>query len=140
MARVTVEDCTDKISNRFELVIFACQRARAISSQSPITVDRENDKNSVVALREIAEETISSDDLKENVIQSMQLFTEVDEPEPEAAPLLEANTRTSITDPDDKPKDIIIDQMTEDELLHGLESLSEPKFEWIGSYKSRQRK
>ena len=139
MARVTVEDCIDKVSNRFELVMLACHRVRAISTQSPITVGPDNDKNSVIALREIAEETISTGDLKEDLIQSLQQFVEVDEPEPEAAPLLVPDFHTSILDPDDRSKDTVIDRMTEDELLHGLKNLATPKFEWIGSHKSRRQ-
>jgi DNA-directed RNA polymerase omega subunit len=70
MARVTVEDCVDKVPNRFELVMLAAHRAREISAGAPITVDRDNDKNPVVALREIAEETQSADDLRERLIES----------------------------------------------------------------------
>ena len=81
MARVTVEDCVDKVPNRFELVLLAAQRARAISSGVPITVDRDNDKNPVIALREIADETVGSEDLREAVVRSMQRHVEVDEPE-----------------------------------------------------------
>ena len=84
MARVTVEDCIDKVENRFELVLLASHRARMISSGAQITIDRDNDKNPVVALREIAETTISPDDLKEDLIHSLQKYVEVDEPEPEA--------------------------------------------------------
>ena len=72
MARVTVEDCVDKIPNRFELVMLASHRAREISSGSSITVDRDNDKNPVVALREIADEMQSSDELRERLIESNQ--------------------------------------------------------------------
>ena len=84
MARVTVEDCIDKVENRFELVLLASHRARMVSSGAQITVDRDNDKNPVVALREIAETTISPGDLKEDLIHSLQKYVEVDEPEPEA--------------------------------------------------------
>ncbi len=90
MARVTVEDCIDKVENRFDLVLLASHRARMISSGSQITVDRDNDKNPVVALREIADKTISPDDLKEELVHSLQKYVEVDEPEPEAAPLISA--------------------------------------------------
>ena len=81
MARVTVEDCVDKVPNRFELVLLAAQRARAISSGVSLTVERDNDKNPVVALREIADETIKAKDLYEAVITGMQKHVEVDEPE-----------------------------------------------------------
>ena len=72
MARVTVEDCIEKVDNRFELVLLAGYRARMISSGAPLTVDRDRDKNPVVALREIAEETVRPTVLKENLIQSLQ--------------------------------------------------------------------
>ena len=72
MARVTVEDCVDKVSNRFDLVLLAAERARAISGGAELTIDRDRDKNPVVALREIAEETVRPSVLKENVIQSLQ--------------------------------------------------------------------
>jgi DNA-directed RNA polymerase omega subunit len=70
MARVTVEDCVDKVPNRFELVMLAAHRAREITSGSPVTLNRDNDKNPVVALREIAEETQQADDLRERMIAS----------------------------------------------------------------------
>ena len=72
MARVTVEDCVDKVSNRFDLVLFAAQRARQISGGAELTLDRDRNKNPVVALREIAEETIRPDDLQDAVISGMQ--------------------------------------------------------------------
>ena len=81
MARVTVEDCVDKVPNRFELVLLAAQRSRAISAGEPVTIDRDNDKNPVVALREIADETVAQDELRENLIAGMQKHIEVDEPE-----------------------------------------------------------
>ena len=81
MARVTVEDCIDKVPNRFELVLMAANRARQISGGELPTVPEDNDKNPVIALREIAEETILADDLREAQIQAQQRFAEVDEPE-----------------------------------------------------------
>ena len=72
MARVTVEDCIEKIPNRFDLVLAAAQRARNISTGNPLTIDRDNDKNPVVALREIAEETIDPDFLRDEIIRSLQ--------------------------------------------------------------------
>lgn len=83
MARVTVEDCVEKVPNRFELVLMASQRARQVSSGSPIHIDRDNDKNPVVALREIAEDKVMPDALSETIIGSMQKHVEVDEPEDE---------------------------------------------------------
>lgn len=88
MARVTVEDCVDKVPNRFELVMLAAHRAREISSGSAITVDRDNDKNPVVSLREIADETQLADDLRERMIESNQTQIEVDEPEDDSMALL----------------------------------------------------
>ncbi len=81
MARVTVEDCVLRIPNRFELVLAAGQRARDISAGSPLTVDRDNDKNPVVALREIADRTVDTDALREAVVQGLQKHVEIDEPE-----------------------------------------------------------
>ncbi|MBO6948299.1 MAG: DNA-directed RNA polymerase subunit omega [Rhodospirillales bacterium] len=81
MARVTVEDCVEKVPNRFELVALAAQRARHISAGAALTVDRDNDKNPVVSLREIAEETVQLDELKEDLVKSLQRHVEQDEPE-----------------------------------------------------------
>ncbi|WP_317277416.1 DNA-directed RNA polymerase subunit omega [Kordiimonas aestuarii] len=81
MARVTVEDCVDKVTNRFDLVLSAAQRSRQISSGAPLEVERDNDKNAVVALREIAEEKVIADNLMEAVIHSMRKVVESDEPE-----------------------------------------------------------
>jgi DNA-directed RNA polymerase subunit omega len=121
MARVTVEDCIDKVENRFDLVLLASHRARMISSGSQITIDRDNDKNPVVSLREIAETTVSPGDLKEDLIHSLQKYVEVDEPEPEV-PLIGA----SGVDSDDA--DVVTsDRMTEEELLKGLEGLAPPE-------------
>src|SRR5690349_12708738 len=88
MARVTVEDCIDKVENRFDLVLLAAHRARMVSAGAQITVDRDNDKNPVVALREIADEKVNPEDLREEFIHSLQKYVEVDEPEPEAVPLI----------------------------------------------------
>ena len=81
MARVTVEDCVDKIPNRLELVASAAQRARHISAGAALTIDRDNDKNPVVSLREIADQTVNLADLKEDLIKSLQRHVEQDEPE-----------------------------------------------------------
>ena len=83
MARVTVEDCVLKVPNRFELVVLAAQRSRTISAGAPLSVDRDNDKNPVVALREIADETIELEELEDNVVRGMQKHVEIDEPEEE---------------------------------------------------------
>lgn len=81
MARVTVEDCVDKVDNRFDLVLAAAQRSRQISSGAPLLVERDNDKNAVVALREIADEHVQANDLTESVIHGMRKVVESDEPE-----------------------------------------------------------
>jgi DNA-directed RNA polymerase subunit omega len=124
MARVTVEDCIDKVENRFDLVLLASHRARMISSGSPITIDRDNDKNPVVALREIADTTIAPDDLREELVHSLQKYVEVDEPEPENVPLIGAGAGASV-DADDT--EVTVDRMTEEELLKGLEGLTPPE-------------
>jgi DNA-directed RNA polymerase subunit omega len=122
MARVTVEDCIDKIPNRFELVLLAASRARELAKGSPNTVERENDKDGVVALREVAEKTISPDDMRERLIHSMQEQVEIDEPDAEAAPLRPQESRP-ILGRDDPSIDTNVDTMTEEALLRGLERL-----------------
>ena len=117
MARVTVEDCVQKVPNRFDLVLMAAHRARMISSGGQITVARDNDKNPVVALREIGDGTISPEDLREDLIHSLQKYVEVDEPEQHAAPLIET----------DDPDSMTFDTMSEEELLRGIESLAPPE-------------
>lgn len=121
MARVTVEDCVDKVENRFDLVLLTSHRARMISSGSPLTIDRDNDKNPVVALREIAEQTVSPEDLKEDLIHSLQKHVEVDEPEPEAVPLIPSPAPAA-----EGGEEVAFDRMSEDELLRGLESMVPP--------------
>jgi DNA-directed RNA polymerase subunit omega len=125
MARVTVEDCIDKVENRFELVLLASHRARLISAGSQLTIDRDRDKNPVVALREIADETIAPDDLKEQLIHSLQKYVEVDEPEAEAVPML-SNTAAAPSTGGDNDADVQFDRMSEDDLLRGLEGLVPP--------------
>ena len=112
MARVTVEDCVDKVPNRFELVMLAAHRARSLASGSPLTVDRDNDKNPVVALREIAEETLTADQLREAAIESFQRQIEVDEPEDDIMTLLPGSHAAS-----DAPAE---DDMSEERLLRAL--------------------
>jgi DNA-directed RNA polymerase subunit omega len=121
MARVTVEDCVDKVENRFELVLLASHRGRMISSGSQLTVDRDNDKNPVVALREIADQTIQPEDLKEDLIHSLQKYVEVDEPEPEPVPMIASAETAGSGD-----SEVAFDRMSEEELLRGLESMVPP--------------
>ncbi len=123
MARVTVEDCVDKVENRFDLVLIASHRARMIAAGSQITVDRDNDKNPVVALREIAESTQAPEDLKEDFIHSLQNQVEVDEPEAEAVPALSSGPAAMQSD---AKGDVQFDRMTEEDLLRGLEGLVPP--------------
>jgi DNA-directed RNA polymerase subunit omega len=123
MARVTVEDCVDKVPNRFELVLLAAHRARAIANGGSITIDPDNDKNPVIALREIAEKTIPPDDLREGLIHSIQRNVEVDEPEAAAAPILPQDRRPMLGR-DDQASDAQIDVITEEQLLRGLETLT----------------
>ena len=111
MARVTVEDCIDKVENRFDLVLLASHRARMVSSGAPITIDRDNDKNPVVALREIAEETLTADQLREAAIESFQRQIEVDEPEEDIMTLLPGGHM---------PDAPAVDDMSEERLLRAL--------------------
>ena len=128
MARVTVEDCIDKVDNRFELVLLAGHRARQISQGAPITIDRDNDKNPVVALREIADETLSPGDLKEDLIHSLQKHVEVDEPEADAPELADARDNQPVAaDADSEEENITFDRMSEEDLLAGIEGLVPPE-------------
>jgi len=123
MARVTVEDCIDKIENRFDLVLMASHRARMISAGASISVARDNDKNPVVALREIADAHLAPDDLREDLIHSLQKHVEVDEPEAEAAPPMVNNAFIGQVD---AAVDGQFDRMTEEDLLRGLEGMAPP--------------
>ena len=120
MARVTVEDCVVKIPNRFELVLLAAQRAREITSGAPLSLDRDDDKNPVVALREIAEDTVALDHLQESLVRGMQKHVEMDEPE--EAPELE-QTLFGIADPtgpvisENETDEEAIDEELEEDLL-----------------------
>jgi DNA-directed RNA polymerase subunit omega len=111
MARVTVEDCVDKVPNRFELVMLAAHRARELAAGAPLTIDRDNDKNPVVALREIAEETLTADQLRESAIESFQRQIEVDEPEEDVMTLLPGSPMADLPAEDD---------MSEERLLRAL--------------------
>lgn len=110
MARVTVEDCVDKVPNRFELVMLAAHRARSLAAGVPLTIERDNDKNPVVALREIADETLTADQLRESAIESFQRQIEVDEPEEDQMTLLPGSVA-------DAPAE---DDMSEERLLRAL--------------------
>ena len=110
MARVTVEDCVDKVPNRFELVMLAAHRAREIALGGALTIERDNDKNPVVALREIADETQSADGLRERLIEANQTQIEVDEPEEDSMALLMGAEA-------DQPAE---EEMSEEKLLRAL--------------------
>lgn len=112
MARVTVEDCVDKVENRFELVLLAAERARAMSSGAEPLVDRDNDKNTVISLREIAEEVLTPEDLREDVITNLQVYSEIDEQEEEE----EIGLLESAEDVGDA-----MDTMSEEDLLKALQ-------------------
>ena len=110
MARVTVEDCVDKVPNRFNLVITAAHRARQLSQGAALTVERDNDKNPVVALREIADETITGEALRESLIESFQSQIEVDEPQDDEMSTLMSN------EVEDKPEE----SQSEEDYLRAL--------------------
>lgn len=128
MARVTVEDCVDKVDNRFELVLLASHRARQISQGGQITIDRDNDKNPVVALREIADEALSPGDLKEDLIHSLQKHVEIDEPEAPASVhisgVLDDLTGEAVVGAEDI---VTFDSISEEDLLAGIEGLVAPE-------------
>jgi DNA-directed RNA polymerase subunit omega len=131
MARVTIEDCIDKLPNRFELVLLAAHRARLVSQGAPMTVERDRDKDPVVALREIAAETINKDDLREEFIHAMQKHVEVDEPEQTEMPLIAQSGDMTVVETTDDPA---FEQMSEEELLRGLEGM--PPAESPGSQRN----
>ena len=119
MARVTVEDCVDKVTNRFELVLFAAHRARGVSAGAELLVERDNDKNPVVALREIADDKLVPDEVREDLIGSLQKQVDVDEPEedvvaPVAAPSDDANSSQEK-----------MTTMSEDDILTALQALED---------------
>ena len=119
MARVTVEDCVDKVTNRFELVLFAAHRARGMSAGAELLVDRDNDKNPVVTLREIADEKLAPDEEREDLIVSLQ--TQVDEDEPEEDVVAPA----AIPAADAKTSQEEMTAMSEDDILTALQALED---------------
>jgi DNA-directed RNA polymerase subunit omega len=133
MARVTVEDCVLKVPNRFELVLLAAQRAREVTSGAPLTLDRDDDKNPVVALREIADETIQLDHLKDSLVRGMQKHIEIDEPE--ETPDLEqtlfgvADPTGSVIGEDELDEEAVEDELDEDVLAIGDEDEDEIEIE-----------
>ncbi len=118
MARVTVEDCIDKIPNRYELLMVAAQRAKDIASGSPLTVDRDNDKNSVVALREIAAESVSIEELQHSLVMGLQKNVEVEEPEEEELEIMAAERE--LADLDEQFSGVLPQAELEDSMqIHG---------------------
>ena len=130
MARVTVEDCVDKIPNRFELVLFSAHRARGMSAGSEILVERDNDKNPVVALREIADEKLEPDDLREQLVSSMQRQVDVDEPEADiqvmAPQLAPAETvETDVEAGEEALQEVSAPPMAEEDILAALQEMEQ---------------
>ena len=130
MARVTVEDCVDKIPNRFELVLFSAHRARGMSAGSEILVERDNDKNPVVALREIADEKLEPDDLREQLVSSMQRQVDVDEPEADmqvmAPQLAPAETvETDVEAGEEAFQEVSAPPMAEEDILAALQEMEQ---------------
>ena len=127
MARVTVEDCVDKVTNRFELVLFAAHRARGMSAGAELLVERDNDKNPVVALREIADEKLVPEDVREDLVGSLQKQVEIDVPDEDAL-LPSAATAFAPTTQSEAEAEPMA-EMSEDDILAALQSLeaSAPK-------------
>ena len=118
MARVTVEDCILKVDNRFELIVLASHRGREITAGAELTLPRDNDKNPVVALREIADETVTALQLRESSIESLQRQIEVDEPE-------DGDMNLLVNEEIEEPSDVT--EMSEEGLLRALMEAQEPK-------------
>ncbi len=120
MARVTVEDCIDKIPNRYELLMVATQRAKDISSGAPIMVSRDNDKNPVIALREIAEEKVNIEDLQKSLVMGLQKYVEVEEPEEEEMEIQAAEKE--LAELDESFSGFLIDNEVSDSMqVHGVD-------------------
>ena len=118
MARVTVEDCVDKIPNRYELLLVAAQRAKDISAGAPITVARDNDKNPVIALREIADETVRIEELQKSLVMGLQKYVEVEEPEEEELEIMAAEKE--LADLDEQFSGLLLDtEMNDGMQVHG---------------------
>ncbi len=120
MARVTVEDCIDKIPNRYELLMVATQRAKDISAGAPIMLSRDNDKNPVVALREIAEEKVNIEELQKSLVMGLQKYVEVEEPEEEEIEILAAEKE--LAGLDEQFSGVLLDnEMSDSMQVHGME-------------------
>jgi DNA-directed RNA polymerase subunit omega len=123
MARVTIEDCIDKIPNPYELVLVAANRARTIALGAPTTFDTNRDKPTVVALREIAQQTLSVDDLRQALIRSLQQNLEADEADASAAPMLPSQDHARIGG---NEVDASVLELTEDQLLEAMQGVLPP--------------
>jgi|TARA_B000000475_G_scaffold1779_1_gene1547 DNA-directed RNA polymerase subunit omega len=123
MARVTVEDCVDKITSRFDLVLLAAHRSREMAEGSEILVDRDNDKNPIVALREIAEEKLVPEELEESKVFSLQTQVDVDEADEDYIPLVQDNSKPQISVSDDEAEEIEVveERMSEEDLLKAMQ-------------------
>ena len=122
MARVTVEDCIDKIPNRYELLMVAAQRAKDLSAGAPLTAARDNDKNSVIALREIADETVSIEELQKSLVMGLQKYVEVEEPEEEELEIMAAEKE--LADLDDQFTGLLPQAEIDDNMqVHGGDDL-----------------
>ena len=123
MARVTVEDCVDKITSRFDLVLLAAHRSREMAEGSEILVDRDNDKNPIVALREIAEEKLVPEELEESKVFSLQPQVDVDEADEDYIPLVQDNSKPSISASDDEAAavEVVEARMSEEDLLKAMQ-------------------
>ena len=123
MARVTVEDCVDKITSRFDLVFLAAHRSREMAEGAEILVDRDNDKNPIVALREIAEEKLVPEELEESKVFSLQTQVDVDEADEDYIPLVQDNSKPQISASDDVAEDVEVveKRMSEEDLLKAMQ-------------------
>ena len=123
MARVTVEDCVDKITSRFDLVLLAAHRSREMAEGAEILVDRDNDKNPIVALREIAEEKLVPEELEESKVFSLQTQVDVDEADEDYIPLVQDNSKPQISASDDVVEDVEVveERMSEEDLLKAMQ-------------------
>ena len=124
MARVTVEDCVDKITSRFDLVLLAAHRSREMAEGAEILVDRDNDKNPIVALREIAEEKLVPKDLEEAKVFSLQTQVDVDEADEDYIPLVQDNTKPQANVSDEgttEEVEVVEERMSEEDLLKAMQ-------------------
>ena len=124
MARVTVEDCVDKITSRFDLVLLAAHRSREMAEGAEILVDRDNDKNPIVALREIADEKLAPKDLEEAKVFSLQTQVDVDEADEDYIPLVQDNTKpqSSVSDEGNTEEvEVVEERMSEEDLLKAMQ-------------------